>query len=260
MIKYYAALKSLILRETLKDANNPGRLISVVMFPLFTIGILGRGFDALGGSAVVSSAVLIFTGIIIQEPFAQASRAVLDIARERDEGLTQELMVAPIPKVLILFGKIFGSVPIGLTQALMVIFLGLILGVGVQWWQALTILGLIPFVCVAGGAYGIILVTFLRDARSVNDFAQVFFFPQFFLAGVFVPISTFPVIVKALAMCLPLTYVIEIARRLYFRGQPEVLAAITNFPLWFSVLALTLITTGLLIIGTQRFVYRETHK
>ena len=209
---------------------------------------------------MVSSAVLIFTGIVIQEPFAQASRAVLDIARERDEGLTQELIVAPIPKVLVLFGKIFGSVPIGLTQAVMVILLGIVLGVGVQWWQALLILALIPFVCVAGGAYGIILVTFLRDARSVNDFAQVFFFPQFFLAGVFVPISTFPVVVKALAMCLPLTYVIEITRHLYFWFDPEVLAVVTNFPLWFSVSALTLITSGLLIVGTRRFVYRETHK
>ena len=260
MRKFYAALKSLVLREFTKDLNNPGRLISVVMFPLFTIGILGRGFDALGGSDLFSSAEFIFTGIIIQEPFAQAFRAVLDIAREREEGLTQELMVAPIPKLVILLGKIFGSIPIGLTQALAVLILGVILRVGVEWWQALTILAFVPFACLAGGAFGVLAVSFLQTARSVTDFAQVFFFPQFFLAGVFVPLTTFPEVIQVLARCLPLTYVIEITRHLYFQDEPEVLAAVTNAPLWVSSAVLTVMTGLLLLIGTRRFVYRETHK
>ena len=257
---YLHSLKALVLREILKDLRNPGRIISVIMFPLLFIGVLGRGLDTLGTGSGVPAAELIFTGVAVQESFAQASRAVLDIARERDEGLTQELMVAPIPKVLILFGKILGSIPLGLAQASMVVLLGFVLGVELTLYKVAVILGVIPLVCFAGGAYGIIIVTFLKDARSVNEFAQLFFFPQFFLAGVLVPIATFPPLVRALALCLPLTYVIEITRGLYFRFDPVALKAVTNVPLMIGSLVLTVITLVLLTIGTKRFVYRETHK
>lgn len=253
-------LKALVLREALKDASNPGRVISVILFPLFTIGILGRGVDALGGGSVVSATVLIFTGILIQEPFAQASRSVLDIAREQEEGLTQELIVAPVSKTVILLGKIFGAVPIGLAQGILVLILGRLLGVNLTWSRTFILLTLVPFACVAGGAFGVLVVSFLEDAKSVTDFAQVFFFPQFFLAGVFVPLSTFPEAVKLIAACLPLTYVIEITRTLYFWNDPEVLATVQNSPLWFSILALSFLTLLTLIIGTRRFVYRQTHK
>jgi ABC-2 type transport system permease protein len=252
-----APIKGFVYRELIKDVRNPSRFVVTLMFPLLTVGILGKGFDALGAQSIVPSTVLIFTGIIINEPFATASRAMLDITLEKEKNTIQSMFISPIPKILIPFGKILGVIPTSMLQVCFFLLIGVLLGVPLGLWQCIMTICVVPLVCFTGGAYGMFMLCFLKDSRSVTEIAQLFTFPQFFLAGVFVPISTFPTVVKGFAALLPLTHVIELYRTLFFIDRPEVVDKIVEFSLPISLIFLAVLVTLLYTVCTKIVLYRE---
>ncbi|HUP27325.1 MAG TPA: ABC transporter permease, partial [Chloroflexia bacterium] len=86
------------------------------------------------------------------------------------------------------------------------------------------VVGLVPvalFVCLFGGAFGLVIMANLKSQRAANQIFPFIMLPQFFLAGAFAPIQILPWYLDLLSRIAPMRYAIDIVRGVFYLGRPE---------------------------------------
>jgi ABC-2 type transport system permease protein len=142
----------------------------------------------------------------------------MSIAREREEGTFDQLLVTPFRPAEIMAGKALPSMLIGTMQAT------LILLVAQLWFRipfagSLVTLytGLILFLLAAVGI-GLLLSSVAATMQQAMLFGFVIIMPFSLLSGLTTPISSMPVFLQYVTGLNPLRYAIEIAQRVYLEG------------------------------------------
>lgn len=154
----------------------------------------------------------------------------MSVAREREQGTLDQLLVTPFRPIEIMAGKALPSVLIGIIQASVVLLLA-------QLWFHIPFAGsfvvlyasLILFLVAAIGAG---LVTSMLSANMQQAMLTSFLvlMPIILLSGLFTPVSTMPKLLQYLDLVNPLRYAIDIVQRVYLEGagiallMPELLA------------------------------------
>ncbi len=103
------------------------------------------------------------------------------------------------------------------------------------------------------------LIKFLRDSvRMVSTFIML---PQYFLAGVFMPINNLPWYLEILSIISPMRYAVDLVRGVYYAGLPEYPYVVLQNPLSLSNLAVIVVLFGIfLVAGTILFVRKEKNR
>ena len=156
--------------------------------------------------------------------FGTSSMEAIVIVFERRVGSLERLLLAPVRLPALLAGKMMGGMVFGLTVTLAVLFIALIgFGVeGVNWLLLALALLLSAAAFAALGAFVSVAVREVFEAQTLANFIR---FSMMFLGGVFVPVSSLPVWLQAVARLLPLTYSVE-ALRAALSGEALAAAAL----------------------------------
>jgi ABC-2 type transport system permease protein len=159
----------------------------------------------------------------------------LALVTEIDLGYFDKLLVAPIRRSSIIFGRLAADMVRGLAVATLVLLVALAFGMQVRSG----ILGALVLVLLAalwGVAYagiGMLVALHTRNVQATNASFLVFF-PLLFLTPNFVPFELLTPLMEALARANPVSYVIEGLRSLVLEGWvPDKLA------ICFGVIVLT---------------------
>jgi ABC-2 type transport system permease protein len=142
----------------------------------------------------------------------------LSVAREREQGTFDQLLVTPFRPVEIMAGKALPSMLVGMVQAT------LILLVAQLWFRIpfagsfLTLyIGLSVFVLASTGI-GLLVSSVAKTMQQAMLFSFLIMMPFAILSGLATPISSMPEILQYLTLINPLRYAIDIARRVYLEG------------------------------------------
>jgi ABC-2 type transport system permease protein len=142
----------------------------------------------------------------------------LSVAREREQGTFDQLLVTPFRPVEIMAGKALPSMIVGLVQAT------LILLVAQLWFRIpfagsfLTLYtGLSVFVLASTGI-GLLVSSVAVTMQQAMLFSFLIMMPFALLSGLATPISSMPEILQYLTLINPLRYAIDIAHRVYLEG------------------------------------------
>ena len=142
----------------------------------------------------------------------------MSVAREREQGTFDQLLVTPFRPVEIMVGKALPSVLIGLIQAT------LILLVAQLWFRIpfagsyLTLYaGLLLFLLAAVGM-GLMLSATVATMQQAMLYSFVIMMPFALLSGLTTPLSNMPQIFQYLTLINPLRYAIDIAHRVYLEA------------------------------------------
>jgi pyoluteorin transport system permease protein len=142
----------------------------------------------------------------------------MSVAREREQGTFDQLLVTPFRPPEIMVGKALPSVLIGLIQAT------LILLVAQLWFHIpfagsyLTLYaGLLLFLLAAVGM-GLMLSAIVATMQQAVLFAFVIMMPFALLSGLTTPLSNMPEAFQYVTLANPLRYAIDIAHRVYLEG------------------------------------------
>ncbi len=140
------------------------------------------------------------------------------VAREKEVGTLDGLLVAPIARGSIVMGKTFAQTVRGLTQGAMVLVLAMVFfGVRVYGsWPLLIImliLGIFSFV-----GMGILISAMASEQETAMTIMMTLNFPMFFLSGAFFPVQQMPGFMQAISRVVPLTYVVEGLRQVMVLG------------------------------------------
>lgn len=144
--------------------------------------------------------------------------AAMSIAREREEGTFDQLLVTPFRPMEIMVGKALPAMIVGLVQATNVLLVALL------WFQIpfqgslLTLYaGLLLFLLAAVGI-GIFVSSFAASMQQAMLYAFVLIMPFALLSGLTTPISNMPMALQYFTAINPLRYAITISERVYLEG------------------------------------------
>ncbi len=142
----------------------------------------------------------------------------LSVAREREQGTFDQLLVTPFRPSEIMAGKALPSMVVGITQATLVLLVA-------QLWFRIPFAGsfftlyagMSLFVLAAIGM-GLLLSSVAATMQQAMLFSFLLIMPFSLLSGLTTPISSMPVSLQYLTYINPLRYAIDIAHRVYLEG------------------------------------------
>lgn len=254
------AIVAIAYRDFLKLLRDRARIFSTFLFPLIFIGFLGGGMQAtFGASAGYHFLAFVFTGVLAQTLFQSTAIGIISLLEDRQNDFSQEIFVSPISRYSIVFGKILGETLVALPQGVGIIVFGLILGVSFNAAQALGLVVTVLVACLYGGAFGMMVLGVVPTRRAADQLFPFVFLPQFFTAGVFVPINNLPLPLEIISLLSPLRYVVDLVRGVFYSGSPDFDAVVLQ-PVWLNLLVLGGSFAVFMLIGTLLFVRAERNR
>lgn len=253
------AILAIAQRDFMKLLRDPARLVSSLIFPLIFITVLGGSLQASFGDADFNLLTFTFTGVLAQTLFQSAASGVISLIADREEDFSQEIFISPISRYSIILGKTVGETMVALPQGLALVLLSFVLGVGMTIPRALALFPVALLACLLGAGFGVIVLSNLRNQRSANQVFPFLLLPQFFLAGVFNPITNLPPVLNFFSSLAPMRYAVDLMRSTYYFGKPEYSKVVLLSPAT-NLVVMAVMFLVFLGIGTAMFVRKERNR
>jgi ABC-2 type transport system permease protein len=142
----------------------------------------------------------------------------LSVAREREEGTFDQLLVSPLTPAYIMVGKAVPGVLVALFQGGIIATVA-VFGYGVPFSGSLPVLivGLVAFGLALAGV-GLFISSISETQQQAFLGVFVFQVPAITLSGYISPIENMTLFFRVLAYMNPLTYAIQIAKGTFLKG------------------------------------------
>jgi ABC-2 type transport system permease protein len=168
------------------------------------------------------------------------------IARERERGTLEQLIVSPIRSGELIVGKIVPYIAIGYVQITLILAVGAVV-FDVPMVGSLGLFYLLSSVFIAANlALGLFFSTLAKTQQQAMQMSFFFILPNILLSGFMFPFEGMPVPAQWLAQLLPLTHFLRIARGITLKGS-------TYPDLQVELLWLAAILVALVIVASLRF-------
>jgi ABC-2 type transport system permease protein len=143
----------------------------------------------------------------------------LALVTEIDLGYFDKLLVAPIRRSSLIFGRLIADLVRGIMGSTLVLLVGLALGVHVRSGVlgAVVVVLLSALFGVAYAGFGILVALRTRNVQATQS-SFLLFFPALFLTPNFVPFERLSSVMETLARINPISYVIVGIRSLIIDG------------------------------------------
>jgi ABC-2 type transport system permease protein len=181
------------------------------------------------------------------------------LLEDRQNDFAQEMFVSPVSRYSIVFGKILGESIVALTSAAPLVLFAILLRVSLTPEQILLMIPVALLGCFMGGSFGLIGMAILNDPRQANQIVGFLLLPQFFLAGVFNPITVLPWYLEFLSRISPMRYVVDMFRGIAYAGKPEYHKIVLFDPM-INLVVMAVMFVVFVAAGTALFVRRETNR
>jgi ABC-2 type transport system permease protein len=143
----------------------------------------------------------------------------LALVTEIDGGYFDKLLVAPIRRSSVIFGRLTADLARGAAASALVLLVGIALGARIQSGVlgAVVIVLLSALFGVAYAGFGILVALRTRNVQATQS-SFLLFFPALFLTPNFVPFERLSPVMETLARINPISYVIVGLRSLIIDG------------------------------------------
>lgn len=168
------------------------------------------------------------------------------IARERERGTLEQLIVSPLRPAELIVGKIVPYVGIGYLQMATILLLGHAL-FAVPFRGSIPLLFALAFVFIAANlALGLVFSTLSQTQQQAMQLSFFFVLPNILLSGFMFPWEAMPRPAQWISQALPLTHFLRIVRGIALKDAG--LADLGPEVLWLSGILLALVA-----LATLRF-------
>ncbi|NUT10686.1 MAG: ABC transporter permease [Nonomuraea sp.] len=231
-----ARIVAMCVVELQKLRHDRSELYTRAIQPALWLLIFGMTFTRIGliPSDGIPYLDYLAAGIIAQSAMFISIFYGIQIIWERDAGVLNKLLVTPTPRTALVAGKAFAAGIKALIQALVIVILAAVLGVGISW-NPLRLLG-VAVAVVLGAAFfsclSVAIAGIVRNRDRLMGIGQAITMPLFFASNALYPTSLMPGWLQALSAVNPLSYQVDALRGLLL-GTPA------HLLLDFAVLAVS---------------------
>lgn len=195
-------------------------------------------------SGEVSYLAFMTPGILAQSVLFVAIFYGINVIWERDLGIVHKLLASPAPRASLVLGKALSASIRGLSQAVIIYILALLLGVRLKS-SPLAIAGVVLVVVMAAAmfsTFSLIIASLVKTRDRFMGIGQVLTMPLFFASNAIYPTSIMPHWLQVIAHLNPLTYVVDALRCLMLAGVSSSLGLTRDFVVMLSVGAVVTVT------------------
>jgi ABC-2 type transport system permease protein len=235
--------------ELRKLRHDPSELLTRAIQPAIWLVLFGEVMAQVRGLATGNGRYLDFLapGILAQSVLFAAIFYGIAAIWERDLGVLHRYMVSPAPRSALVLGKAVSSAARGLSQAIVVYVLALLLGIEVDLSPA-SLVSVAALIALGSGlfsTFSLIIACIVKTRERFMGIGQVLTMPIFFASNAIYPIDIMPGWLKSISLANPLTYQVDALRALMLTG------GVSKFGLGVDCLVLVVITSVLVVIAAR---------
>lgn len=238
------AILGLWRRELVTFFRQPTRVASAVASPLVFWLVIGTGMDAsfrVPGTADGGDyRSYFFPGIVVLLVLFSSVFSTITVIEDRRSGFLQGVLVAPVPRSVIVAGKVGGGAILAWLQGVVILLAAPLAGVETSPSAVAAAAAVLALLAVALTALGFSFAWVVESTQGFHGVMNLLLVPMWLLSGAFFPLAGAPLWLEALARIDPLTYGMSAFRRLL---QPQVGGTADLFASTVVPLAVTVVFT-----------------
>jgi len=239
-------------REVKVFLRERSRIVSSVITPVIWLVVFGGGLGASVQVPGTTYQAFIFPGMIVMTLLFSSIYFGAYIVWDRKIDFLKEVLVAPISRVSVFFGKVLGGATDSLLQSMILLVLGMALtfsGIipGLQF-TPMSVASSIVIILLSTASMvsvGLILGSQMESPEGFQMISGFIVFPMFLFSGALFSISNLPAWFEPFTLLNPMTYSVDALR--------SVLIGVARFPLLFDIGVLGAFTIGIILVGTYAF-------
>jgi ABC-2 type transport system permease protein len=244
-------------REVVRFLRQRSRIVGALGSPLVFWFLIGSGLNRSfqGGTALPLRGGYLeyfYPGTLALVVLFTAIFSTISIVEDRQEGFLQGVLVAPVPRSAIVFGKILGSTTLAVGQGAVFLALAPLAHVGIRLAALPALLAILVVVAFGLSGMGFLVAWWLDSTQGFHAIMNIFLIPLWILSGALFPAGGAAGWVRALMAVNPMTYGVSALRRMFY-DQP--LGAEPPFALSLAVIvafAGVMLAAGTLAVRSRR--------
>ncbi|HEX2041999.1 MAG TPA: ABC transporter permease [Acidimicrobiales bacterium] len=225
---YALTVGAIAAAEIQRVRREPSVILTRAVQPLLWLLVFGAALSRVRGLATEGTdyQAFILPGVLAQSVLFVAIFSGLSILWERDLGITERILVAPVPRSAVIVGKALASGVRALVQVVLVLVVAAVAGIPLRW----TVLGVVgALVTILLGAVllssvSMVIASGVRSREKFMGIGQLVSLPLFFASNALYAVTVMPAWLRWVANANPLTYEIEALRRFLVDVGPDRLA------------------------------------
>ncbi|MBI5190973.1 MAG: ABC transporter permease [Nitrospirae bacterium] len=213
------AVYVITFREFKKFVRERSRLLGTMARPILWLFVVGGGLSRMvqpeGG---VSYLQFIFPGMIGMTILFASIFSAISIVWDREFGFLKEILVAPISRFSVVFGKAVAGTCISLVQVLIMVVFIPVLGIHITLAQFFLLIFSAGMLAFSLTSFGILVASRMSSYEGFNIIMNFIVMPMFFLSGAMYPVGKLPPVLKELTHFNPLTYGVDALKNVLLSG------------------------------------------
>jgi len=241
----FDAISMIWLRDLIRHLRDRVRLLGSISRPILWLLVMGTGLRAVFNVQGITYTHFIFPGIIAMNLIFAAMQSTISIIWDREFGFLKEILVAPISRTSIVLGKTLSGSTIAFIEGVIVLVFVPLIKINIPIRHLVLLLPLMFFVAFVCTTVGIVIAARMTSFEGFGVISNFVIMPMFFLSGAMFPIDNLPHWISFVVRINPLTYGVDLLRR--------VTLGINVFPLRTDILLLLIFAFIMLNIGIIEF-------
>lgn len=219
---------ALARREFVRFIRQPQRVIGSLGQPLLFWIFLGAGFTPSfnpPGMEGMTYLEYFYPGVLMMMILFAAVFSTITVIEDRDQGFLQGVIVAPVPRMAIVLGKVGGGTSIALFQALILLLAAPFLGMPMPLAALPLLLGAMVLTGLGYTALGFSIAWTMKSTAGFHAIMMVFLMPLWLLSGALFPVTGAPTWLQVVMAINPVAHAMTLLRGPFYAGPAELFAS-----------------------------------
>jgi ABC-2 type transport system permease protein len=231
VLRWALGVYAIWLREIKRAMRDRGQLIGGVSRPLLWVLILGIGLNPYFRGEIYGEVrfvipftylQFIFPAVIALNILYTSVQSAVSVIWDREFGFLREVLVSPLPRSVILLGKVLGGTTVAVFHGCLVLVLARFVDVPLAWNDVGIALGLMVLMAFGLTSLGVVIANRIRSFEGFGVFSNVVILPLYFTSSSIFPLDpalsnaqtriVYPEWLVALVRANPLTYAVDALR------------------------------------------------
>jgi ABC-2 type transport system permease protein len=232
-------------REIKVFQREKSRVVSSIVQPLMWLFLFGSGVGASISIGEVNYQDYIYPGILSMSVLFGSVFFGLYIVWDRKLDVLKAVLVAPVSRISIFFGKVLGGCTDVIIQVL-ILFLFSFLFPSINPWGIPLALLILSITSIAMVSMGLAIGSLFESLEGFQVIATFVVFPLFFLSGALFPVNDrLPAWLHGVVKLNPLTYTVD--------GVRGALLGLNTFSLYAALSVISFFAVLMVLAGSALF-------
>jgi len=205
MNSFFRAVETLWVRDMVRFYRQPSRVVGAVASPFIFWLLIGSGVGRTFGGGQ-DYLIYFLPGAVLLVIFFTAIFSTISLIEDRKEGFLQGVLVAPVSRAAIVFGKVLGSAALAGAQAILFLVISFWAGVRLSAADCFFLILMLLLNSIMLSSMGFWMAWKFHSVQGFHAVMNVLLMPMWLLSGALFPFEGAAKWIQWIMLINPLHY------------------------------------------------------